>query len=467
VQEDGLPIERRRFAIAAIAIGTVMAVLDGTITNVALPTISRELQADAASSVWVVNAYQVIVTMAILPFSSLGDAIGYRKVYVAGLALFTLGSLLCAASTSLLALVLARVLQGVGGAAVMSIAPALSRTIFPARMLGVAVGISALTVASSAAAGPTLGGAILAVANWPWIFAINVPIGLFDVFFSLRALPPNRGNGRRIDAVSALLSAPALALLIMALDAIARHLPAGIVVTMLVASVALGYAFVRRQARLEVPMLPLDLFRIRRFSLATSTSLLSFLAQGLAFVALPFLFQGAFGYSAFESGLLFTPWPLSIAVVAPIAGRLADRLSPPLLSTIGLGIFALGLAALAVLPAHPWAADIVWRASVCGIGFGCFQSPNNREIMGSAPRERSGGASGMLATVRLTGQSIGAALVAVVLGTSVAAGMGGADPALAGPAHTALWLGSAAAVAAFAVSALRLRSAHPPAAAGL
>jgi DHA2 family multidrug resistance protein-like MFS transporter len=161
--------------------------------------------------------------------------------------------------------------------------------------------------------------------------------------------------------------------------------------------------------------------------------------------------------------LLFTPWPLSIAVVAPIAGRLADRFSAPALSTAGLGVFMLGLAALATLPAHPSPADIMWRAVLCGIGFGFFQSPNNREILGSAPRERSGGASGVLATARLSGQSVGAAVVALVLGTSVAAGMGGADPALAGPAREALWLASGAAALALGVSALRLRRARPQA----
>jgi len=463
--EDGLPLERRRLAVAVIAIGTVMAVLDGSITNVALPTISRELHADAASSIWVVNAYQVIVTMSILPFSSLGDAVGYRRVYAAGIALFTVGSLLCALSTSLLLLVLARVVQAVGGAAIMSIAPALLRTVFPARMLGVAVGISALTVAASSAAGPTIGGSILAIARWPWLFAVNVPIGIFDVVFALLALPLSRGSGRRVDVTSALLSGPALALFVLGLDGIARHLPVAIVVTMMTASLGLAIAFVRRQGSLEVPMLPIDLFRIPRFSLATSTSLLSFIAQGLAFVSLPFLFQGAFGYSAFSSGLLFTPWPLSIAVVAPIAGRLADRFSAPALSTAGLGVFALGLATLATLPGHPSPADIMWRAVLCGIGFGFFQSPNNREILGSAPRERSGGASGVLATARLSGQSVGAAVVALVLGTSVAAGMSGADPALAGPAREALWLASGAAGLALAVSALRLRGARPQAAA--
>ncbi len=433
-----------------------MAVLDGSITNVALPSISRELRADAASSVWVVNAYQVVVAMLLVPLSSLGDVIGYRRVYLFGVVTFTFGSLLCALSPTLLLLVLARVVQGVGGAALMSIAPALNRTIFPARMLGLAVGISALTVASSSAAGPTIGGAILAVLPWPWLFAVNVPLGIFDALFGLRALPRDAPSGGRFDVTSALLSGPALALTIMALDGFARRLPLGVIALMLAAAGGLGFAFVARQRRLTNPMLPLDLFGIPRFSFAVATSLCSFAAQGLAFVALPFLLQSVDGFSAFQSGLLFTPWPLAIAVVAPVAGRLADRISAPLLSTFGLGVLALGLGCLAALPDHPPALDVVWRGVICGLGFGFFQAPNNREILGSAPRSRSGSASGVLATVRVTGQSIGAALVAIAIGTSAAAREGGQSAALAGPAHLALWVSAGTAGLACIVSALRL-----------
>jgi DHA2 family multidrug resistance protein-like MFS transporter len=454
--DDGLPPERRRLAVAAIVIGTVMAVLDSSIANVALPTLSRELRVDAASSVWVVNAYQVIVTMCLLPFASLGDLIGYRKVYTAGLVVFTLGSLGCALSTSLLVLVLWRAFQGLGAAALMSIAPALNRSIFPARMLGVAVGISALTVASSSAAGPTLGGLILAVAPWPWLFAINVPLGVFDVAFASRALPATPGTGGRFDWPSALLSGPALSLLVVGLDGFSRHVPLALDGAMLAASVALAFAFVRRQSALASPMLALDLFRNPRFSLASLTSLASFTAQGLAFVALPFLLQGVFGFSAFASGLLFTPWPLAIALVAPLAGRLADRIAPARLSTAGLAVLACGLALLAALPAHPRVADIVWRAIVCGLGFGFFQAPNNRELLGSAPRNRSGSASGVLATVRLTGQSLGAAGVAIVIGASAAAHALGVSAELAVPAHRALWCAASVAALAAGVSALRL-----------
>ena len=457
VVEDGLPIEHRRFAVAVVAIGTVMAVLDSSIANVALPTIGRELRADPASSIWVVNAYQVILATLLLPFSALGDAIGYRRVYTAGIVVFTLGSLACALSKTLLLLVLARALQGVGGAAIMSIAPALNRTIFPSRMLGIAVGISAFTVASSSALGPTIGGAILAVAPWPWLFAINVPLGAFDAVFASRALPGGTGSGRRVDVVSALLSGAAVALVVMALDGVARHLSPLLVAFMTALGAASGVAFVRRQQHLAHPMLPLELFRIRRFSLAAATSLVSFVAQGLAFVALPFLFQSVYGYTPFQSGLLFTPWPLAIAVAAPLAGRLADHYPAPVLSTFGLGIFASGLVTLALLPPHPSTVDIVWRGVVCGIGFGFFQAPNNRELLGSAPRHRSGSASGVLATVRVTGQSLGAAIVAIALGTAATAAFSpGADAALAAPAHGVLGVAAGLSALACAVSALRL-----------
>jgi DHA2 family multidrug resistance protein-like MFS transporter len=457
---DGLPSGRRGLALTVLIIGTIMAVLDSSIANIALPTLARELRIDAAQSVWVVNAYQVAVTMLLLPFASLGDVLGLRKIYTMGIVIFSIGSLGCALSTTLAALLVWRIVQGIGAAALMSIAPALMRTIFPAAMLGTAVGISALTVASSTAAGPTIGGVILAVAPWPWLFAINVPLGLFDTILAARVLPRTPGTGARFDIPSALLSGPALALLVVGLDGIGRHVAAPIVGAMIVASVALGVAFVRRQRKLAAPMLPLDLFAIPRFSLAATTSLCSFTAQGLAFVALPFLFQGAYGYSAFVSGLLFTPWPLAIAVVAPLAGRLSDRVSSAKLATAGLATFAIGLLLLANLGAHPLIIDIVWRAIVCGAGFGFFQAPNNRELLGSAPRNRSGSAGGILATVRLTGQSLGAAVVAIVLGTATVAAASGSALAsaasLSSSAHLALGMAAAVAAVAAIVSGTRL-----------
>jgi DHA2 family multidrug resistance protein-like MFS transporter len=327
-------------------------------------------------------------------------------------------------------------------------------------LLGRAVGISALTVASAASAGPTLGGAILAIAPWPWLFAINVPVGVVAALFAWRALPPGTGRGGPYDLPSVLLGGPALALFVIALDGAGRHAALASTIAELVASLGLAWAFVARQRRLPAPMLELAIFGIRRFSLAAATSLASFFSQGLTFVALPFLFQLGMGYSAFTSGALFTPWPLAIACVAPLAGRLSDRVPPPLLSTIGLGVLAAGIALLAALGPHAGPLDIVWRAALCGAGFGFFQAPNNRELLGSVPRENSGSASGVLATVRVTGQSLGAAVVAVVLAASAAASVepgSSREAAVVSGSHVALWIGAGFAAVAMLVSALRLR----------
>jgi DHA2 family multidrug resistance protein-like MFS transporter len=262
-----------------------------------------------------------------------------------------------------------------------------------------------------------------------------------------------------------LLSGPAIALLIVALDGFAHRNPPLVTTLLLAASALLLFVFVHRQRHLKYPMLRLELFGIERFSLAAATSLSSFTAQGLAVVALPFLYQVAFGYTPLAAGLLLTPWPLTIMVAAPLAGHLADRYPPPLLATGGLAVFSAGLALLALLPAHPATADIIWRSIVCGAGFGFFQAPNNRELMGSAPRQYSGNASGILATVRITGQSLGAAIVAVVLGTAGATLLEHSIHASAGfeaPLRLALWIASAFAGTAALVSALRLRALHRP-----
>lgn len=461
---DGLPPSRRWPAVAVVSIGTILAVLDASIANVALPTIGRELRTDAALTIWVVNAFQISLIMTLLPLSALGDSIGYKRLYAGGLAVFTLGSLACALSHSLMQLIVWRAFQGIGAAGIMSVGPALFRSIFPNRLLGQALGISGLVVASSSAAGPTVGGSILAVLPWPWLFAVNVPLGIVDFVLATRLLPSKTGHGHRFDVPSALLSGPAIALLIIALDGFAHRTPSLVTALLLAASIALLIVFVRRQQRLEYPMLHLELFRIERFSLAAATSLASFTAQGLAVVALPFLYQVVFGYSPFAAGLLLTPWPLTIAFIAPVAGHLADRFPPPLLATAGLAVFASGLGLLATLPPHAAPLDIVWRSAICGAGFGFFQAPNNRELMGSGPREYSGNASGILATVRVTGQSLGAAIVAVALGTAGATLVAGSlhgHGEFEQPLRIALWIATAFAAAAALVSALRLRAARP------
>lgn len=452
--EDGLPVPQRYWAILTIGVAVTMATLDGAIANVALPTIARDLDASPAASIWVVNAYQLAITISLLPLASVGEIIGYRRIYRIGLALFTLTSLGCALSDSLMTLTLARILQGFGAAGVLCVNTALIRFVYPRRLLGRGLGINALIVAVSSALGPTVAAAILSVASWQWLFAVNVPTGIVALI-AAPALPRTAGSKRPFDGLSALLNALTFGLLITGIGGMGHGESVAGVAAELVAAVAMGVALVCRQLPQTSPLLPVDLLRLPVFALSIATSLCSFTAQMLAYVSLPFYLQDTLGRSQVETGLLMTPWPLANAAIAPIAGWLADRYPAGLLGGIGLAVFAFGLALLALLPTQPASADIVWRMVVCGLGFGLFQSPNNRAIITSAPRERSGGASGMLGTARLLGQTTGAALVALTFGLF--------------PSHgttVALVAGAGFAAAAAVVSCLRLVERGEPVAAG-
>jgi MFS transporter, DHA2 family, multidrug resistance protein len=435
-----------------------MSVLDGSIANTALPAIARELGASPAESIWIVNGFQLAVTASLLPFAALGQLRGPSRVYRAGVVVFVAGSLACALARSLPLLIAARVFQGLGASAVMAISPAILRDIFPRAQLGRALGLNGFVVATSAAAGPTLGGLILAVLPWPWLFALNVPLGAISVAMN-RALPRNERQRGWLDMPSVVSSAAGFALTIWGLDGFARHEPPWTIALRLIVGVAAAVWFVRRQFALKQPMIALDLFRIPSFSFAAATSFATYSAQGLAYVTLPFFFQVALGRTPLESGLLLTSWPLSIALVAPIAGRLADRVPAGILATMGLGVMAIGLGLYASLPAHPSTAQLVAHGIVCGLGFGFFQSPNNRELIGSAPREKSSSASGLLAALRVGGQTAGAAVVAILFGTLGASLAGGAAPhdVVARAAPVVLWLACACAAVATIASGLRLR----------
>jgi DHA2 family multidrug resistance protein-like MFS transporter len=406
--EDGLPKPRRYWSAAAIWLALSMAVLDGAIANVALPTIAADLGASPSTSVWIVNAYQLTITILLLPLA----ALGYRRIYIPGLALFTIGSVGCAMAHSLATLIAARVFQGVGAACIMSMNAALVRATYPANMLGRGIGYNALVLSMSAAAGPTLAALILSVGKWPWLFLINLPIGIAAIIVGIKALPHVKGHHHPFDWTAAVLSGAMMGCTVFGAETSARD-SAVLGTGLVLAGIGAGAWLVKREWGDPAPLFPVDLLKIRIFSMSIGTSTVSFAAQMLAYVTLPFLFQSVMGRSAFETGLLMTPWPLALGVVAPIAGRLADRVRAGLIGGIGLAIFAVGLFALSQLGAHPGTFDIAWRMAVCGVGFGLFQSPNNRTIVGSAPRHRSGAAGGMLATARLLGQTSGAVAVGV------------------------------------------------------
>ena len=443
---DGLLTPQRYWAVLTIALAVGMAVMDGAIANIALPTIARDLHTSPSESIWVINAYQLAVTISLLPLSSLGEIHGYRRVYMVGLAVFTAASLACSTSHTLYGLTLARVLQGFGAAGIMSVNSALIRFVYPRALLGRGIGINALTVACCSAIGPTVASGILAVAHWTWLFAVNVPVGVAALVIGLRSLPVTPQANRRFDALSALLSASTLGVLVAGIDGYAHGESVATVGVELLAAVALGWLLVRRELSQTAPLLPVDLLRIPLFRLSVLTSTCSFAAATLAFVSLPFALQGSMGWNATQTGLLMTPWPVAVACCAPIAGRLADRYSAGLLGSIGMGLFTAGLLLMTTVTAHAGAFDIAWRMGLCGVGFGFFQSPNNRAIITSAPLSRTGGASGMLGTARLLGQTLGAAMVALIFSVN-------------GGSRQALLLAAGLAASGMVASALRFKRA--------
>ncbi len=395
-----------------IASGICLSVLDATLISVALPTIARDLQVAAATSVWIINAYQIAIIVAILPLATLGDKVGYRRVYRVGMVVFVFASLACSLSGSVTELGISRAVQGFGAAGIMSVNAALVRLIYPRARLSRGIAVNAFVVAAASAAGPSIAAGILAVANWQWLFIINIPLGLATLAGAMRYLPPSAKAAQPFDLFSALLSVLTFGLVFIGIDSLGHLDFSAPTFVMLGAGIVIGTVFVRRQMRLPLPLLPVDLLRIPVFALSMGTSICSFAAQMIAFISLPFFLQHTLGHTAVETGLLMTPWPLALMVTAPISARLLDRYPAGLLGGIGLAIFAAGLLALAMLPATPSALDVSWRMALCGVGFGLFQSPNNHTILTTAPPNRSGGASGMLGTARLTGQTVGATIVA-------------------------------------------------------
>jgi DHA2 family multidrug resistance protein-like MFS transporter len=416
---DGLPMPRRLWAIVTLALGLAMAVLTGTLANLALPTISREFGVSASEAIWVSNAYQLAVTMTLLPLASLGEKLGYRRVYLWGLVVFTLASGACALSQTMEQLVAARVVQGLGAAGVMSVNTALIRFIYPSAQLGRGVGYNAMIGGTCSALGPSIASAILAVADWHMLFAVNLPLGVLALLIGRRVLPASPLGEQKFDPGSAALNAAFFGLLILGIDGVGHGQDRMVVGLELLGAAVVGVALVLRQLPQAKPLLPVDLFRRPVFALSVAASVCSFAAQSMAFTSLPFFLVQDLGRTQTETGLLMTPWSAAMALTAIFAGRVSDRFSPAIVGGLGQAALCLGLLGLA---AGPWAfgaAGVAWWVIVaptvlCGVGFGLFNSPNNRTIMAAAPRSRSGGASGMQATSRLLGQTIGSALVALM-----------------------------------------------------
>lgn len=425
-----LDATRQRWVGFCILCSVALSSLDSAVANIALPTIARELATTDASTIWVVNAYQLASAACLLPAAALGEILGLKRVYLFGLIVFLLASTACAFSPSIDVLVASRVAQGVGGSCMSALGAALVRVIYPRNRVGHGLALIALSVALSGAAGPTIGALVLSVANWSWLFLINVPICLVAIVIFARMAPRGTPSPRRFDWVGAILSAASLGSLILGVDSFGSGAH-GMAIAEVVAGLA-GFAVLfPLQMQRTAPLLPLDLLRIPMFTLSLGTSVCSYSAQIIAYVSLPFLFQVEMHRSAIAAGLLITPWPLLVAVAAPVAGRMGQRYPASYLASAGLLVLAVGLFMLTLLPAAPADWDVGWRMALCGLGFGFFQTPNNTTVMTVGPAHRAGAAGGMLAVARVLGWCTGSAFVAFMFAVS---GPGAAMSSLASAA---------------------------------
>jgi DHA2 family multidrug resistance protein-like MFS transporter len=416
---DGLDAPERYWAVIGVLLAITITVLDSSMVNVALPAIARELAIDPGAVVWVSIAYNLTVVVSLLPLSAVAERIGFRRMFALGLTLFLLSSIAAVLSGSLISLTVARVAQGLGSAMLMCLFGGLVRNIYPLNKLGMGISINAMVVGLMAVVGPTMGAFILQIASWQWIFVVNIPIGI-ATYFCIRFLPEVPRNSGRFDWLACALSIPLFGLSIIGLDALVKD-PALSALCLILAGLA-GWALVRRSRGQVAPIVPIDLLRITPIAFAVAASGFSFAAQMSAFVSLPFYFQQVLHFSYAEVGILLGAWSVGVAVMAPVAGYLSNRYSIAVLCGLGAFGIAAGMLWVIMLPIDSAFIWLMAAMLLAGVGFGFFQTPNNRALLAGTPRHRSGAAGGMQATTRVFGQSFGTALVAVAFNISASNG---------------------------------------------
>jgi len=403
--------------LAIVAIGVFMATLDSSIVNISLPTIAHDFGVPLSGAVeWVIIAYLVATTAILLTAGRLADMIGRKVVWTTGLIIFTGFSALCGLAPSLGFLIASRTFQGLGGALIMAISPAMLTTAFPANERGRVLGINAINVSLGVSVGPVLGGIITSSLSWRWIFYVNVPFGIAGLIATMIILKERmRRNPGHFDPAGAILLAIGMAGLTAALSfgqelGWTSPLILALMIVGIVALVVLPFV----EKHVQNPVIVLSLLRNRVFTSSILSLLLSFLALFAVSFMMPFYFEQLRGFSTILAGLLLTPVPVTLAIIAPFSGSLADRIGSRWLAASGLTIACIGLVFISQLNAHSSIFDIVWRMVFTSVGQGLFQAPNNSALLGAAPRNLQGSASGFLATARTMGQSLSVAVAGAV-----------------------------------------------------
>lgn len=418
--DAGLPLPRRIWAIIAISFGTALLVLDGAIANVALPTIARDLGVSNGVITNVVTVYQLVLVMVLLPFASVGDRIGHRRLYQYGQGLFLVASALFLFADSFTVLLLLRALQAIGAGMALSVSAAMLRQIYPASRLGTGMGVNSVIVASSAALAPTLGGYIVGLLHWKWVFMIAVPLALISLALG-RALPQPQRQDLKPQWISGAWSALTMLLFIGGLQ-IGTHGYPPLGAALAAGGALSAYLLVRREKARTAPVLPVDLLAMPVLGLSALAAITSFVAASMLMLYLPFRLEEGLGYAPQQVGLLLLPFPLTMLIVAPLAGWMSDRIAATKLGVTGMAIAIAGLLLLATLPARPDEMAIAWRLALTAAGFGLFFAPNSRLLIGRAPRNRAAAAGGVLSTSRLLGQTFGAVMVGILLATPMGLG---------------------------------------------
>jgi EmrB/QacA subfamily drug resistance transporter len=445
-------VQRKWLILSAVSLGTLMSTLDGSIVNVALPAIQQDLASDLTTIEWVVVAYLLVIGSLLLPVGRLGEVLTFRRVYLSGFALFTTGSALCGAAPNELALIAFRVVQAVGAAMVMAIGPAIVARTFPATERGRALGLNGVSVSVGLSLGPALGGFLTAVATWRAIFLINVPIGILAILWAARVLPAEAdGEPQAFDLRGAALSGASFFALLLALsEGQTWGWTSPATLALVGVAVILGAAFLLTERAAVQPLIDLALFRIRPFTFGLASVIVAFAGLFTATFLLPFLLERGEGYSPLVTGLMLTPVPITMAIVAPFSGAASDRWGSALPASAGMILIVLALFSLTTLPTGFAPLDLVWRLVLLGLGQGLFMSPNSSAVLGSVPGRRVGTASGILAQMRVSGQALGIAISAAVVATrlpvhlaELGGGTGGEPAALAAAVHDAFVVAAA------------------------
>ncbi len=442
------------FAVAAVCVGAFMGQLDASIVTVALPTLQHTFDASVGAVTWVGLSYLLVLVATVVAVGRFADMWGRKLLYVYGFVIFTLASVLCGLAPGLGALCGFRALQAVGAAMLQANSLAIIVLVVPGRALGKAIGFQGAAQALGLALGPSIGGLLLAAGGWRLIFFVNIPFGVFGALAAILLVPRSRDLMARVrfDWTGLGLFFPAVVALLSAISFGAElGWSSSLIVALFVAAVVLGGLFVWHERRDRDPMLDLGLFRNAHFSTGIASGMGSYLVMFGVLLLIPFYLERGQGLGSARSGLELMAMPLAFGIVAPFAGRLADRVGSRPLTVSGMALVALGLFLMGAL--QPSTVSLLLLLALVGVGMGLFTSPNNASIMGAAPGQQAGMASGVLNMSRGMGTALGLAVTGSIF--VVAGGERGGMAAAQHAFTVTAYVLAAIAAAAGVVSALR------------